>query len=88
MRQAHDDVELTERQRELLKGNERLLSQKEIVWPRFHTRPQNACVQARSGHFLHDHLLTPRRPAAGTLTNADGGGPGPCARLLGRGGHP
>lgn len=31
LRRTEEDVELTERQRELLKGNERLLSQKELV---------------------------------------------------------
>lgn len=31
LREAKEDVQLTEHQQELLKGNERLLSQKEIV---------------------------------------------------------
>lgn len=59
MRQTQDDVELTERQRELLKGNERLLSQKEIVWPSFHTCSQH--VFSPSPAIASVNTCSPRR---------------------------
>jgi hypothetical protein len=86
-------VNLTEHQRELLKGNERLFSAQDLVRPRSlpkrFTHPVDLCGCSAASHAFTRWHRPPgaRAMHAGAATDADGGGPGPRNSILGGGGE-